>query len=118
MSNKENQSRFYVDGRVFINAGNFSFVGQGKIELIEKIRLMGSLRKAALAMRMSYSQSWSYVNKINKLSDKPLVILKRGGKNGGIAQVTAFGDKVINTFNQIQKDFKEFLAGETQKLNF
>jgi molybdate transport system regulatory protein len=116
MNNQAEISGFQVDGRVFINAGQSSFVGQGKIELIEKISMLGSLRKAATSMNMSYRQAWAHINKINAMSRIPLVILKRGGKEGGLAQVTEYGEKVVRSYQELHKAFDEFLRQQTKLL--
>jgi molybdate transport system regulatory protein len=110
-------NKFAVEGRVWINSGACAFTGQGKIELIEKIKELGTLRKAAAEMKMSYRQAWQSINKMNKLSEKPLVIFKRGGKEGGIAQVTEFADKVIVTYKNLQLAFNTFIQEQTQNLN-
>lgn len=117
MTKNKINTKFTVEGRIWINFGEFSFSGQGKIELIEHIQKLGSLRKAAAEMKMSYRQAWQSINKMNKLSDKPLVILKRGGKDGGIAKVTEFAENAIVTYKRLQIEFEKFLTEQTQKLN-
>jgi molybdate transport system regulatory protein len=49
--------QYAVDGRIWITLGTRAFIGQGKIELINKIKELGSLRKAAMDMKMSYRQA-------------------------------------------------------------
>jgi molybdate transport system regulatory protein len=116
MDNLLSEKGYYVDGRVSIKSGRSSFIGPGKIELIEKIKELGSLRKAAAEMKMSYRQAWLNISELNKFSDKPLVILKRGGRNGGIAQVTEFADKVILAYKNLQTAFADFLREQTKIL--
>jgi molybdate transport system regulatory protein len=116
MTENLNNKKFIVAGRVWIDSDKFSFIGHGKIELIEKIQELGSLRKAAAEMKMSYRQAWMNIYKINKLCDKPLVILKRGGKEGGIAEVTEFAQQVISSYKKLQSAFNQFLIEQTEKL--
>lgn len=113
----KHKNNFTVEGRVWINSGTCSFAGKGKIELIEKIQELGSLRKAAADMKMSYRQAWYHLDKINKLSPKPLVILQRGGKHGGKAEVTDYAGKVINTYKQVQTEFDVFLKTISEKIS-
>ena len=103
-----------VDGRLWINSGELPLLGNGRIELLEKIGELGSLRKAAAEMKMSYRQAWFNINEMNINAGKPLVILKRGGRDGGIAEVTDTGKKVITQFRQLQKEFKTFLKEKTK----
>lgn len=113
---KEN-IKLSVDGRVWINCNDNSFTGQGKIRLLKKIDQLGSLRKAAADMKMSYRQAWQGVNKMNITAKKPLVVLKRGGKDGGTAQITAYGHKIISAYNQLLTDFEIFLKNQSERLN-
>lgn len=117
MTNKKLNTKYTVDGRVWINSENLAFTGQGKIELIEKIQEFGSLRKAASEMKMSYRQAWQNIDKMNKLSGKPLVILKRGGKGGGIAEVTEFAENVIVAYKNLQTAFGIFIKEQSGNLN-
>ncbi len=113
---QEDSNKITVRGRVWLDAGENSFLGQGKIELIEKIKELGSLRKAAIEMKMSYQKAWYNIDEINKAAGKPLVILKHGGKGGGIAQITETGEKAILIFKQLQEDFKTFVEEKTKNI--
>jgi molybdate transport system regulatory protein len=115
---KDKKIKFSVDGRVWINSEVESFLGQGRLELIEKIKELGSLRQAALSMKMSYRHAWYIINDMNKLAGKPLVILKRGGKNGGIAVITESGEKIISLYNQIKENFNQFLEEQSKFIIF
>lgn len=110
-------SGFSFEGRIWMNASGKPFLGSGKIELLVKIRELGSLRKAALEINMSYRQAWYSLNQVNKMAPEPLVILHRGGKNGGMAQITDYGLNMIEKFNQIVKDFRQFLELRNKSLD-
>jgi len=107
---------FEIDGRVWLNAGGDSFSGHGKIELLEKTVELGSLRKAAAEIKMSYRQAWTNIDKMNKAGTTPVIILKRGGKNGGSAELTPFGQALITRYNKLQQAFTEFLQQQNQNL--
>ncbi|HBX51500.1 MAG: hypothetical protein A2W98_09595 [Bacteroidetes bacterium GWF2_33_38] len=113
---QEDLKKIVVKGRVWLDIGEKPFLGQGKIELIEKIKELGSLRKAAMSMKMSYQQAWFCINEMNKSAGKPLVILKRGGKDGGIALVTETGEKAIQMFIELQEDFKKFVLERSKSI--
>lgn len=113
---KSNSLEISVDSKIWINIGNESFLGLGKIELMEQIRNFGSLTKAAKNMNMSYRKAWGNINKINNIAGKPLVILKRGGKEGGTAEVTEAGEKAIYFFNQLSKEVNNLLAKQKSSL--
>jgi molybdate transport system regulatory protein len=99
------------NGRIWIDTEKGAFLGYGRIELLEKIHSAGSLRKAALEMKMSYQQAWKLITQMNELATEPLVTLKKGGKNGGLTQLTPFGEKAIIAFKEFNTAFQLFLEG-------
>ncbi len=97
------------NGRIWIDTDQGAFMGYGRIELLEKIQQTGSLRKASIEMEMSYQKSWKLVTQMNIRAGEPIVSLKKGGKNGGIAQLTPFGEKAILSFKEFDHAFQQFL---------
>lgn len=93
-----------IEGRIWFKKEGKNLLGNGRVELLEKIDEFGSISKASKAMKMSYKAAWDMVDAMNNLSDEPLVEKVTGGKNGGGTQVTKVGKELINTF----KKFKEF----------
>ncbi|MDB5011048.1 MAG: molybdenum-binding protein, partial [Mucilaginibacter sp.] len=85
----------------------------GRVELLERIKASGSIRQAAMQMKMSYKQAWDMINYMNENFGFPLVISHRGGKGGGNAIVTAEGLKVIEQYYELHRKFKEFLLANT-----
>lgn len=119
MNNMEIPNFIYsVEGRIWVNANNQPYIGKGKIILLEKIKELGSLRKAANELKMSYRQAWYSINQINTFSKTPAVILKRGGKDGGIAIVTEHGEMIIKTFKALQIDFSDYLNSKNNQISF
>ena len=70
-------------------------IGPGKIELLEQIREQGSISAAGRAMDMSYKRAWDLVDEINRICGHPVVEPQAGGKNGGGAMLTPFGEKLV-----------------------
>ena len=46
-----------------------------------------------------------------------MVILKRGGLNGGIAELTPFALKTIHDFEKLNDSFEAFLVTQSDILN-
>jgi molybdate transport system regulatory protein len=98
-----------VKGRIWIETEDGPFLGYGRVELLQKIAELGSIRKAALEMKISYRQAWDFIDQMNKRSGRPLVISERGGKGGGGAALTKEGEQAIQLFNDINTSFQRFL---------
>lgn len=76
-------------------------IGPGKIELLRQIRATASISGAARAMGMSYRRAWLLVAELNRLFAQPLVATWAGGKTRGGASLTALGERVVATYEQV-----------------
>jgi molybdate transport system regulatory protein len=104
-------------GRVWIDGTDGTFLGHGRVALLERIREYGSITKAAKAMEMSYRHAWDLVDSMNRQAERPFVKLVTGGKGGGGARVTEDGERAIQLFWRFSEDFQKFLKQEQGKLN-
>jgi molybdate transport system regulatory protein len=103
------QSKFSLNGRIWIDTTEGKLLGIGRVELLQRIKVSGSIRQAALQMKMSYKQAWDMINQMNERFGEPLVISHRGGKGGGNAVITEFGEEMIVRFQNLQDKFQQFL---------
>jgi len=104
-------------GRVWIDGPEGTFIGHGRVVLLERIREHGSITKAAKSMDMAYRHAWDLVDSMNRQAEKPFVEVATGGKGGGGARVTEAGERAIKMFWQFYKDLQTFLIHEGKKLN-
>ncbi len=110
--------KYDIKVRVWIEEAEGSFLGIGKIWLLENIRKTGSITNAAKEMKMAYRQAWQLVEEMNQRAESPLVEKLLGGKGGGGARLTEAGEKAIQTFLEIEQRIKDFAQKETQNLKF
>ena len=78
-------------------------LGPGKVTLLERIRDTGSIAAAGRAMNMSYRRAWLLVDSLNRAFRKPVVATHLGGRGGGAASVTPFGEEVIARYRAMEK---------------
>lgn len=109
---------FKLNGRIWIETANGKVLGRGRVELLERIQASGSIRQAALQMKMSYKQAWDMINHMNENFGYPLVVSHRGGKGGGSAIVTPEGLKAIAHFHALENKLREFLTGCSEEIIF
>lgn len=88
--------RLYFDGE--------SWIGPGKVELLERIAEHGSISAAGRAMNMSYKRAWDLVAELNRIFGAPVVHAQTGGKAGGGAELTPLGRDLIVQFRALQKE--------------
>ena len=79
-------------------------IGPGKIQLLENIRELGSISAAGRAMDMSYKRAWDLVDEINRICRQAAVDRQTGGKNGGGAALTPFGESLVARYRRIERD--------------
>ena len=113
-SSRETASGFR--GRVWIDGPEGTFIGYGRVVLLERIRQCGSITQAAKSMEMAYRHAWDLVDSMNRQADKPFVELSTGGKGGGGARVTEEGEKAVKLFRLFYAAFQDFLKREEKKL--
>ncbi|CCE09093.1 putative transcriptional regulatory protein, LysR family [Bradyrhizobium sp. STM 3843] len=77
-------------------------IGPGKITLLENISRHGSISAAGRAMDMSYKRAWDLVDELNRVCRQPVVERQTGGKNGGGAALTPFGEALVARYRRIE----------------
>jgi molybdate transport system regulatory protein len=86
----------------------FTFPGgvplsHGKAELLELIRETGSIRQAAQRMDMSYRRGWLLADELNRMFVHTVIETKHGGKSGGGAVLTDFGEALLARFRDMER---------------
>lgn len=80
------------------------------LELLERIDASGSIRAAANALGMSYKAAWDAVESINNLAEQQLVERRVGGRNGGGAELTQNGRRLVAVYRRLDKERERVLA--------
>lgn len=98
-----------IDGRFWFTKDGESFLGRGRIELLEKIAETGSILAAAKAMKMSYKAAWERIEAMNRLSLHPLIERTTGGRGGGGTTLTPYAHELIATFKRFEQLHRQFI---------
>jgi molybdate transport system regulatory protein len=101
-------------GHIWLDGSEGTFLGYGRVVLLERIREFGSITKAAKSMELSYRRAWVLIDSMNRQAPKPFVVTAAGGKGGGGTLVTEEGEKVIRLFWKLHNEFQKFLASQDQ----
>lgn len=108
--------RYHLRGRFWIASTEGTFLGTGRVLLLERIREHGSISGAARSMKMSYRQAWQLVQSMNTHSSQPLVASSTGGKGGGGASLTETGERAILLFREVEQDMQTFMEQRSAKI--
>lgn len=90
-------------------------LGPGKAELIERIAETGSISAAARAMGMSYRRAWQLVRALNRDFREPVVETAIGGRRGGGARVTPFGERLVRQFRAMEAKASAAITPDLQR---
>jgi molybdate transport system regulatory protein len=77
-------------------------LGAGKVKLLSLVAETGSISAAARAMDMSYRRAWLLMGELNEMFGMPVIETAAGGSGGGGAKITLHGQKLIDTFTELQ----------------
>lgn len=102
-----------ADGRFWFSLDGRSFLGRGRVELLQRIRETGSISRAAKAMKMSYKAAWDAVDAMNTAWGSPLVDSDHAG-----SRLTEDAEKLIAAWQRAEARhaaFMEKLALEIQR---
>jgi len=102
------KAAYTVEGHIWIEGTEGTFLGMGRVLLIEKIKEYGSITRAALSLEMSYRKAWELVESMNSQAGVPLVVATTGGKGGGGAVLTEAGERAIKLFSELDAEFARF----------
>ena len=88
--------------RVWLERGGQTVLGKGRVDLLEAIDRTHSISAAARELGMSYRHAWLLIQESNERAGTPLIEAGRGGKQGGGARLTAYGQKALAFFKSLE----------------
>lgn len=96
------------------------FADPRRIALLKQIVHTGSISQGAKLAGISYKSAWDAVNEMNQLTEHLLVERSTGGKGGGGAVLTTYGQRLIQLYDllgQIQQKAFDVLQDDTLPLD-
>jgi molybdate transport system regulatory protein len=102
--------------RFRIDFTNEAYLGPGKIALLEAIRGSGSLSGAARRLGMSYRRAWLLVESLNSSFQEPVTLATTGGRGGGGVALTKFGEELITSYRDLDRDISTVAAIHLHKI--
>ena len=104
-----------ISCKVWLEYNGDPLLGKGGAEILETIKQVESISKAAKKAEMSYRYVWNYLAKLEKRLGEPVVkTFKGGSKGGGGATLTELGKKLLDEYNRAECYMSEVLGDKTQ----
>ncbi|OKP04852.1 molybdenum-dependent transcriptional regulator [Xenorhabdus eapokensis] len=79
------------------------FADPRRITLLKQIKVTGSISQGAKQAGISYKSAWDAINEMNQLADEILVERATGGKGGGGAQLSHYGERLLQLYDLLEK---------------
>jgi molybdate transport system regulatory protein len=92
-----------VHVRIRVDFDSGASIGPGKVALLEQIAAHGSLSQAARVLGLSYRRAWLLLDDINHSFAEPVVVTATGGRRGGGAQLTPFGQELVTRYREFEQ---------------
>ena len=90
-------------------------IGKGGAEILETIKQVESISKAAKKAGMSYRYVWNYLAKLERRLGEPVVkTFKGGSKGGGGATLTELGTKLLDEYYRVECYMSEVMGDKTR----
>jgi len=96
------------------------FADPRRIALLKQVEHTGSISQGAKLAGISYKSAWDAINEMNQLAEQTVVERATGGKGGGGAQVTNYGQRLIQLYDllgQIQQKAFDVLQQDNLPLD-
>jgi molybdate transport system regulatory protein len=86
-----------------VDLGPKQSIGPGKMRLLDAIAETGSISSAGRTLGMSYRRAWMLIDDLNSSFRRKVVSTTLGGKEGGGAKLTPFGEELVKRYRAIEE---------------
>ncbi len=100
--------RFSVKSKLWIQRGGGFVLGPGLAALLEKVEVLGSLRKAAAERGISYRHAWDLVRKAESHLGVELLKKQAGGPGGGGSSLSSLGRRLLRAYFDVKEEVEEY----------
>jgi molybdate transport system regulatory protein len=106
----------HIKSKVWLEKDGELVFGTGKLRILKAISETGSINQAAKKLNMSYRHAWSYIRSAEKRVGQPLLVKIKGGKTGGGAVLTDYAENLIEKFDKLEEEVKDFTNKRYRKI--
>lgn len=111
---------FPLDILLTLKSEGHLFADPRRISLLKQVRATGSISQGAKLAGISYKSAWDAINEMNQLAEETIVDRATGGKGGGGATLTRYGERLLQLYDllaQIQQKAFDVLKEDSLPLD-
>jgi molybdate transport system regulatory protein len=95
--------RLRIKSKIWVEAGGRMIFSDGRLGLLEAVDELGSLRRAAQRLGMSYRAAWGLLKVTEKALGYAILHVRIGGACGGGATLTPAGAVLVRRFRRVKR---------------
>lgn len=99
-----------ISGELQIALEDGTRINPRMLDLLAVVEDTRSLHAATRQLGVSYSHAWNALNKIGCALPEPLLITRRGGNGGGVAELTPTGMKILSRYRGLCEEYESFMS--------
>ena len=96
--------RLRIKSKIWVEAGGRMIFSDGRLALLEAVDELGSLRRAAQRLGMSYRAAWGLLKVTEEALGYPVLDVRIGGARGGGATLTPGGAALVRRFRRVKRE--------------
>lgn len=96
-------------------ADGVGILGDGKWQILKAVETEGSLTAACQKLGLTYRRTWGDLKKIEQQLGFPLLERHRGGKEGGMSELSEQGKKLVQAFDRFHDDVDDIISRAFEK---
>ena len=85
-------------------------LGDGKWQILKAVEEEGSLTAACQKLGLTYRRTWGDLKKIEQQLGFPLLNKSRGGKEGGMSELSSQGKTLVEAFDKFHKQVDDKIS--------
>ena len=100
----EREAAMNLSFKLFLEEENRYILGPGRVELLRAVEELGSLRKAAQKLGMSYRWAWGRLRDVEKALGVPLLESGESAARGAAKTLTPQARELLAWYSGLEKD--------------
>ena len=108
------KNKITLNLNVWLEKDKKTYIGMGLIMILIRIEALGSLRKAAFDLKMSYRAAWGKLKKAEKIIGEDLV--RKDFVKGQKYELSDFGKDIIKKFMSFYEKIEAVSLKEANKI--
>ncbi|MCF8365616.1 MAG: LysR family transcriptional regulator [Bacteroidales bacterium] len=105
MTKKIDLQEIILQHKMWLETGDGEgILGDGKWQILKAVENEGSLSAACQKLGLTYRRTWGDLKKIEQQLGFPLLNKTRGGKEGGMSELSEQGRSLVEAFDKFHED--------------